>query len=99
MATSQYPKREWGGIIAQWLTIATVVVSAIYWLASLEEAKDVAIANHTEQQRVIEKHADRIRELENSRRVEDKLAALTAEVAALNAKVDTLLKSGGKRGR
>ena len=88
---SQYPqKREWGGVVAQWLAVAAIVVPAIFWLASLEEAKDVAVANHAEQQRTLEKQEERIHALETSRALEIQIAKLAAEVAGLKAEVNAL---------
>lgn len=80
-------KRDWASVIGPWLAIATVVVGAIFRFAALEEAKQRAIEGLAAAEMRADKLEDRIRAVENSRTIEDRISALTAEVAGLKVQV------------
>ncbi len=88
------------GRIGQWLAIGTVGAAALFRFAALEQAKDIAVANHAAQEIRIDKQEDRVRALETSRTIELQITQLTAEIAALKVQVSGLREElRSKRGR
>ncbi len=96
--TSIAPVKDHVGTIAQWLAIGTVVVTALFRFAALEQAKDIAVSNHAVQEIRLDKLEERVRALETSRTIEIQITALTAEVAALKVQVSAMREDlKGKR--
>lgn len=88
MSSSLRPGPDWAKHVGVLVTVVALGAALVARFSALEEAKQIAIEKNTAQDRVLEKQEDRIRALETARALEQQMADMKADIAALKAQVN-----------